>query len=342
MTDTKSLSGPLNTEIIARDDFISVVLDNDPALIKATRHFLTTKIANRHSRDNYSRSVIHFLTWCFNQGGGIKAVTPEVMGHYRDHIRNDLGLEVPTVNNKLSGISRYFRALIQENAIDANPADKTERPKFERDDGTTPEIPVKEAAALLQSIDTSTVVGLRDRAVIGVLAYTALRVGAVADIRLADFKDEGNQFVLSVTEKRGRKRKLPVRHNLQAWIHEYIDAAGMNEEPGDWHLFRSVAGKTKKLRVYTPKDPTSKQAAVGAMTPNHMHRMLKRRLKDAGLSTKYSCHSFRVAIATDLFKQGVDGDDIQYLLGHKDRRTTALYNRKEKKVTRNLVERISI
>lgn len=55
-----------------------------------------------------------------------------------------------------------------------------------------------------------------------------------------------------------------------------------------------------------------------------------------------SPHSFRVATATDLLDQGVPLDDVQYLLGHSDPRTTRLYDRREKRVTRNIVERISI
>ena len=53
-------------------------------------------------------------------------------------------------------------------------------------------------------------------------------------------------------------------------------------------------------------------------------------------------HSFRVATITDLLTQGVPLEDVQYLAGHADPRTTRLYDRRQKKVTRNIVERISI
>ena len=70
--------------------------------------------------------------------------------------------------------------------------------------------------------------------------------------------------------------------------------------------------------------------------------MMKRRLERAGLPDLLSPHSFRVATATDLLEQGVPLEDVQYLLGHSDPRITRLYDRREQKVTRNLVERISI
>lgn len=70
--------------------------------------------------------------------------------------------------------------------------------------------------------------------------------------------------------------------------------------------------------------------------------MVKRRLKDAGLPLRLSPHSFRVATVTDLLDQGVPLDEVQYLAGHADPRTTRLYDRRQKRVTRNIVERISI
>lgn len=71
-------------------------------------------------------------------------------------------------------------------------------------------------------------------------------------------------------------------------------------------------------------------------------RMVKRRLKDAGLSVRLSPHSFRVTTITDLLEQGVALEDVQRLAGHADPRTTRLYDRRDKKITRNIVERISI
>jgi integrase/recombinase XerD len=70
-------------------------------------------------------------------------------------------------------------------------------------------------------------------------------------------------------------------------------------------------------------------------------QMVKRRLRDAGLPTRLSPHSFRVATITDLL-EGLPLEDVQRLAGHADPRTTRLYDRRDKKITRNIVERISI
>jgi integrase/recombinase XerD len=79
------------------------------------------------------------------------------------------------------------------------------------------------------------------------------------------------------------------------------------------------------------------------MTTNDMSRMVKRRVRGAGLPARsLSCHSFRATTITDLLQQGVPLEDVQYLAGHADPRTTRLYDRRQKQVTRNIVERISV
>ena len=78
------------------------------------------------------------------------------------------------------------------------------------------------------------------------------------------------------------------------------------------------------------------------MTGNDIYKMMRRHAERAGIGIRVSPHSFRVAIATDLYEQGVPDDEIQTLLGHSDVRTTNLYKRNKRGVTRNLVERIRL
>jgi len=80
-----------------------------------------------------------------------------------------------------------------------------------------------------------------------------------------------------------------------------------------------------------------------AMTANDIYRMVRRCLRDAGLPARQlSCHSFRATAITDLLTQGVPLEDVQYLAGHADPHATRLYDRRQKQVTRNIVERISV
>ena len=172
--------------------------------------------------------------------------------------------------------------------------------------------------------------GLRDRALLGTLAYTGARIGAIARLRRGDLEDQGPQRVLRFREKEGGKqREIPVRHDLDRGLGEYLEAAGIEGDPKETPLFRSALGKQKKL-------------SARPLSANSMGLMLKRRLKDAGLPPIFSPHSFRVLVVTDLLSQDVPLEDVQYLAGHANPRTTQIYDRRRRRVTRNIVERISV
>ena len=80
----------------------------------------------------------------------------------------------------------------------------------------------------------------------------------------------------------------------------------------------------------------------GPASPLAVEQMLKRRLAAAGLPKILSPHSFRVLVVTDLLSQNVPLEDVQYLAGHAHPRTTQIYDRRRRRVSRNLVERISV
>jgi predicted nuclease of restriction endonuclease-like (RecB) superfamily len=126
--------------------------------------------------------------------------------------------------------------------------------------------------------------------------------------------------------------QVPVRHDLQLQMEHYLRAAGLEGRSDKTPLFRT-ARKKKKKRELTDR----------GLNGNDLLRIVKRRLKGAGLPEGgFCCHSFRATTATNLLKQKVSRDQVQYLLGHSDARTTDLYNRTDKEVTRNVVERISL
>ena len=78
------------------------------------------------------------------------------------------------------------------------------------------------------------------------------------------------------------------------------------------------------------------------MTAGDMGRMIKRRMREIDLPARLSPHSFRVATITNLLSQGVPLEEVQHLAGHADPRTTRLYDRRPKKVTRSIVDKISV
>lgn len=202
--------------------------------------------------------------------------------------------------------------MVIRHAVVLNPAASVRGERYQVIEGKTPEISVKQARSLLRGIDTKSVVGLRDRSIIGILIYTAARIGAVAKLRREHFYDDGEQYYLRFSEKGGKSREIPIRHDLQSFLSEYLVGSGVLDAEPATSIFRTALGRTKLLT----KNP---------MTVGDIGRMAKRRMRDAGLPRRLSAHSIRVRTLTDLLEQGIPLQDVQQLAGHSDPRTTRLY-----------------
>ncbi len=291
----------------------------------AWEEFFDGEIANQHTRLAYRRAVRQFLEWCEARELDLAHITPGLVGQY---LAKHPG-SIPTKKQHLAAIRRMFDRLVTRHVVILNPAASVRAERYQVIEGKTPEITVERARKLLASIDTGHLIGLRDRAIIGVLIYTAARVGAVAKLSRGDLTSDGSQWCLRFAEKGGKSREIPVRHDLEQFLSTYLDSADIRNCPEHSPLFRTTIRKAKKL-------------TDNPMTAVDMCRMVKRRMKDARLPTRLSPHSFRVTTVTDLLEQGVPLEDVQHLAGHADPRTTRLYDRRQKRITRNIVERISI
>jgi site-specific recombinase XerC len=124
-----------------------------------------------------------------------------------------------------------------------NPAHAVRGPKYVVRRGKTPVLSEEEARRLIESIDTSTLVGLRDRALIGVMTYAFARIGAVVAMRVEDYYPNGKRWWVRLHEKGGKRHEMPAHHKLEAFLDEYLAAAGIRDD-GKGPLFRTARGKT--------------------------------------------------------------------------------------------------
>jgi site-specific recombinase XerD len=306
----------------------------------AWEEFFDGEHHNPHTQKAYLRAVRRFLAWCEEEGIELVGVTPGKVSKFL----GALGGSPAKWNQNLAALRGFFDKLVLRHVVAINPAASVKGVKEQVIEGKTPEITIDQARTLLRSIAISEkvknqegeeiaiplVLGLRDRAILATMAYTICRAGAVAKLRLGDFQDDGRQYVLRFREKGGKSREIPVRHDLEGYILAYIEAAGIAGEAKDSALFRAATERPPHRLSDRP------------LTTDRIGRIMKRRLKDAGLPTRLSPHSFRVTGITDLLSQNVPLEEVQYLAGHAEPRTTGLYDRRQKKVTRNVVERISI
>lgn len=102
--------------------------------------------------------------------------------------------------------------------------------KYSMKRGKTPVLAADEARQLLDSIDTSTVVGLRDRALIALMVYTFARVGAATSMHVEDWYFQGRRWWVRLHEKGGKRHEMPAHHNLEEYLAAYIDSAGIGKD----------------------------------------------------------------------------------------------------------------
>jgi len=195
-------------ELIRPDE--PVTARNAPTIVKAAgkaaefawEEFFQAELANAHTRKNYMHAVRIFLVWVEQRGLELPRVSPGDVGEYLE----GLDLATPTKKLHLAGLRRFFDRLVNRHVTVINPAATVKAERYTVVEGKTPEISADQARTLLRSIDASNPVGLRDRAVLAVLIYTAARVGAVAKLTMKNFVNDGSQYTLRFAEKGGKSR----------------------------------------------------------------------------------------------------------------------------------------
>lgn len=289
--------------------------------------FFTANIRNPNTRRAYARAAREFAAWCEQAGlTNLQDIEPVHVAAYVE----TLGLRIspPSVKLHLAGIRMLFDWLVIGQVIASNPASSVRGPKHSVKKGKTPVLGADEARALLDSIDTSTPVGRRDRALIGLMVYTFARVGAALKMRIEDVYVQGRRSWVRLHEKGGKQHEMPCHHNLDEYLHAYIDGSGLTGDSKGW-LFRTAAGRTGGL---TDKPMTQPDA----------YRMIQRRAADAGILTKIGNHSFRATGITEYLKNGGKLEVAQQMANHESARTTGLYDRRNDQVSLDEVERIVI
>ncbi len=190
--------------------------------------FFTSNIRNRHPREAYGRAVNGFLLWC--EVHGVRSLADVQPLHVAAWIEaQTLQASVPTVKQRLAAIRHFFDWLVVGQIVPVNPAASVRGPKHIVRKGKTPVLEPIEARALLDSIDTATPVGLRDRALIGLMVYSFARIGAALGMKIEDVYSERRRLWVRLHEKGGKRHEMPCHHNLETYLTAYIEKTGITD-----------------------------------------------------------------------------------------------------------------
>lgn len=307
--------------------------DDIPAIYTATpgagerfAEFFTVHIRNPHTRRAYAAAAREFAHWCGTHGiDSLAAVRPAHVAAYVEALLPTLS--APSVKQRLAALRMLFDWLVVGQVIGANPATAVRGPRHSVRKGKTRVLTASEARELLDAIDTGVPIGLRDRALIGLMVYSFSRVDAALKMAVEDVFVQGRRLWVRLHEKGGKEHEMPCHHKLETYLDDYLAAlpAGTGNQP----LFRTAEGASGRL--------TDRR-----MSQSDAYRMVHRRSVAAGIRTRIGNHSFRATGITEYLRNGGTLEKAQRMANHESSRTTGLYDRRHDEMSLDEVERILI
>ena len=226
------------------------------------------------------------------------------------------GLAGSTIRRKLAALSSLFEYLCEKNAVPVNPVKGTKRPKVETQEGKTPALGDHQARALLDTPDTSTLKGKRDRALLSVFLYHGLRREELCALKVGDVESRCGVQHLKVHGKGGKLRYVPLHPATAGLLDEYMQEAGHAANPA--------------APMFQPVRDGRREGASQAITPDGVYKLLKVYSERAKIDVRgFGPHSLRATAATNALDHEADIAKVQEWLGHANIATTRIYDRRK-------------
>lgn len=272
--------------------------------------FFAATIRNQGTRAAYAQAVGRFCEFCTQRGISLGQVTPMAVAAYIEQARGRLS--DPTVKLHLSAIRMLFDYLVLGHILAINPAASVRGPKHVVKKGKTPVLDRADARRLLDSLETHTLIGLRDRALLGLMIFSFARVSAALGMNVEDYYPQGRQMWFRLHEKGGKFHEVPAHREAVDYLDAYLAAAG-----------REGARKTPLFCTFSRRGDLT----TTRLTRTDALRLIKRRTALLGLPPTICCHTFRATGITAYLENGGTLERAQQIAAHESARTTKLYDR---------------
>ena len=271
-------------------------------------------LGNKATRRTYEAALKDFMRFTgIEQPEEFRIVTRAHVIAWRDELVGR-GLCATTVRNRLSALASMFDYLCEKNTVTHNPVKGVKRPANDSNEGKTAALGDHQARKLLDAPDGATLKGKRDRAILAVLLYHALRREELCKLRVKDFGQERRGVPhLKISGKGGKTRYVPLHPAASGLIVDYLGASGHGDDEAS-ALFRPL---------HHWRDLTSSKG----MTPGAVYDLVRAYSKALGF--EIGAHSLRATAATNALDHQADIAKVQEWLGHANIATTRLYDRRK-------------
>ena len=315
-----------------------------PAIIadageKASEHFLeffAATIRNPNTRAAYVQAAAQFFRWCEQYQLQLSTIRPLHVSAYIE----SKPLTAPSIKQHLAALRGLFNWLVIKQVVPDNPAMFVKGPRFSRQIGITPILEPDQMRKLLDSIPVTREVklarkhgggvrveadvkGLRDRAIIAIMAYTFARVSAVVKLKRGDYSLQGKRARLRLLEKGGKEKLVWLHHEAEQYLDAYLEAAHISDAGAP--MFQTL-NKNHRL-------------TAEGISRRDMLRVVKERCAAAELPESICNHTFRGTGITVFLQNGGSLEAAQDMANHSDPRTTKLYDRRKDLATLSEIER---
>jgi integrase/recombinase XerD len=286
------------------------------------------KSASADTKSNYDRDLNQFLAFI-----GVPAVElehlagvrPADVAAWRDSLKQQ-GLTNASILRKMTTLRSLYSYLQVYGYSGQNPAhgDLVAAPPASRD-GKTVALSPEDCRRLLDAPDPATPAGVRDRALLAVLAYTGCRVGELTRMKVGDYKETGGHKVMEIYGKGGKERRVPFHPEAFERLEAWLDAGTLRGEP--------------LAPLFPPPKSARGQGRDGflprAMTRRAVQLLIERYVRRLGLDPAVTVHSLRVTALTTARERGSDIIDLQDFAGHADPTTTLTYIRNRDRLSKS-------
>ncbi len=283
-------------EILPSDNW-TMLLDDFMA------HMSVERGASVHTLDGYSRDVMSFLVSIAPKGiDEPEGVKPVHILEWLSTLRSD-GISASSATRKLSALRSFFRFLVAEHGLESSPTSLVNNPRTGRSLPVV--LSVKQIEEILEQPDTSTPMGLRDRALLEITYACGLRASEA--VSLVTHSIDWKLRYVRITGKGNRERIVPAGGVAMEWLEKFFEKgrSALLGRSVSSYLFPARAGKH--------------------MSRQRFWQILRKYAIAAGIDGPVYPHALRHSFATHLLEGGADLRTVQMLLGHSDITTTQIY-----------------
>lgn len=255
---------------------------------------------------SYQTDLLAFQQWCSREGVEVTKVDHRNLRLYLAYLKQ-AQYSAKTLNRHLSALRSFYKWMQREKLIATDPALALSNPRAPRNLPHT--MTDSDVNRLLESCDTSTAVGLRDRAFLEFLYATGARISEVATLKLEQIDLQNG--TVRLFGKGSKERIVPLYESAIEWLKKYLRSSRptllLKDKSGRAHsaLFISVRGNN--------------------MSADSLRKVFSSYLAASGLDSSLSPHAMRHTYATELLGGGADLRIVQELLGHESLSTTQVY-----------------